>query len=869
VAAVLLLALALAGCAAGSFLSYKVKPNYPRNQDDTIRLPGLEEPATVFLDEYGIPHIEAANELDLLRVTGYVQARERFFAMDAMRRLACGRLSELVGEQPLVGSTTVEYDRAMRGWGFEALAAEDARALDPANAKLLEAYVDGINAALARHKPVEYRLLDVTPKPWTLEDTFALGRLNAWTVTHNWQQELSRLLLAMEGGVERSMRIHPQEPWKGLTSLPAVGEARELLPAVVPEVRALLAEKQPLPDGLPCVALAKQGHGSWWHTEVPFGAGKPLPDGHGPWWGRRKAEGSGDHRGLAASMAGLVGNASNAWVVGGDRSVSGKPMMANDPHLTHLLPSLLFQQSLRAPGIQIIGVTMAGLPYVLAGHNGKVAWGMTSSVADAQDLVIELPEGDDHVRTPDGKSPIETVEHVILVREGKGYREIRVTMRHTPNGPLANDIHPDVLPPGSPLVAIRTAPSCGASSLVALRKAAQASNVHELRAALIRMESPSQVWQAADIEGNIALFANGTLPIRRGYRGTFPVPGWLPDYGWDGLVKQEDLPFAVSKTGFFSNANNLLLDPHFGTVFVGVDSSPSYRHERIMNMLESREKHSAADLQHMQMDVVLERGRRIAPIMVAALTRPDVQALLTSVEQSAVQLLKDWDYNATPDSAATAVFFSVYRMAIFLALEDELEGAALDFLLSQRYSTNVADLWFDEDDHPVWDDRRTEQKETRTTVLRAALGRGLEELTAEQGSRPELFRWGKMHYLHLRHIFGGKKILARTVNLRRVEAGGGLDSVWKCHFDLGHPEHPFRVVAGPVARMVVDTADFDGAGFVLETGISGWPGSPNYADQHKLWKEGKLVPMSLNQDTVRETSKGTLSFVPHSGGPGK
>ncbi len=815
------------GCAASSFLGYRINPDYPRSKSADVALEGLEHPVEVYLDDYGIPHIEASSERDLMRVVGYMQARNRFFAMDAMRRLATGRLSELVGERPLYDSTTVEFDQAMRGWGFEGLAEQDAERLDPEVLELFEAFVEGINAALDNHVPLEYRLLRVSPEPWRLADTFALGRLNAWTVTHNWQHELARLLLALHGGLARAQRVHPQEPWEGLTSLPAEGPARPLEQAVAPELESLF----PL--------AANEGLA----TEARTSPGRAR-----------------------AAVALTAGGASNAWVVSGERSASGRPLLANDPHLLHMLPSLLYQQSMRAPGIEVIGAGMAGLPYVLAGHNGKVAWGMTSAVADAQDLVVERPEGERRVRTPEGSAQIEHDEHIIRVRDGGKFREVAATFRRTPHGPLLNDIYPELLPQGSPLVAVRSAAACGARSILALREAARAKDVFELRAALLGMESPPQVWQAIDLEGNIALFLTGALPRRRGYRGTFPVPGWSADYGWDGLVAPEDLPFVVSQTGFLAHANNLIVDPGHGEVFIGVDSAPSYRQERIMALLESRERHSADEMREMQLDLKVERARRLAPLMVASLSDPEGGRELTAHEQRAVALLDEWDYEATVDSAAAAIFFKLYRRAILLALEGELEGPALSFLLGQRYFTNAADLWFDEEDHPVWDDPRTPARETRGTVLRVALAEALAGLTDLQGERPEDFRWGALHDLQLRHLFGGQRAIAGYVNLPPMEVGGGIDSIWKTHFDLGNPAHPFRAVAGPVMRMVVDAADFDAGGYVLETGSSGWPGSPHYGDQHELWKEGRLVPMSLDAAAVRESAKARLEFVPRTSG---
>ena len=341
---VLALAAGAAGCATSRYLSYKASPDYPEdNGDDALRLAGLQAPVTVYIDQAGVTHIDAANEEDLARVTGFFQSRNRFFAMDMLRRFARGRMSELVGEQRILEGTTVDFDISMRGWGMDAGVQQDAAGLDPQTRVILEAFVEGVNAALALYLPMEYRLLDVTPEPWTIEDCFAVGRLNAWGVTHNWQQELSRLLLAMNVGIDRATQIYGHDWWRGGTSLPPDAMARDLLPAVAPELV------------------------DWF----PLKAAPPEPKHR-----RRK----GRERAATAEDATLFSAASNSWVVGADRTASGKPIQANDPHLTHMLPSLMYQQHLRAPGIDVIGAGIAGLPYVLAGHNGSVAWGTTSAV---------------------------------------------------------------------------------------------------------------------------------------------------------------------------------------------------------------------------------------------------------------------------------------------------------------------------------------------------------------------------------------------------------------------------------------------------------------------------------------------------------
>lgn len=823
----LLLALAVvtSGCATSRYLSYKASPDYPEDDgDDTLRLPGLEAPVTVYIDQAGVTHIDAANEEDLVRVTGFFQARNRFFAMDMLRRFARGRMSELVGEQRILEGTTVDFDISMRGWGMDAGVRQDAAGLDPETRGILEAFVEGVNAALDLYLPMEYRLLDVTPEPWTIEDCFAVGRLNAWGVTHNWQQELSRLLLAMNVGLERATRIYGHDWWRGGTSLPPDAGARELPPAVAPELA------------------------DWF----PPKAAPPRP----------KKPGRQERRRIAtAEDATLFSAASNSWVVGADRSASGMPIQANDPHLTHMLPSLMYQQHLRAPGIDVIGAGIAGLPYVLAGHNGHVAWGTTSAVGDAVDLFIERPNPDDpdQVLTPEGWRPVEKREQVVRIRHGQRFEERRFVVRHTRNGALLNDMYPYLFPEDAPLVALKWEPVGVSESIGALRRAARAKNVREMREALGGLATPASAWTAADTSGDIAFFVTGSLPVRTHHLGTFPAPGWLDAYQWQGRTNADDMPIAVSREGFFAHANNLVRDPRTGPVFVHIDAAPSYRFDRISELLSLSDRHTIQSMADIQMDLRLNRAKRLVPILLKDLKRARG---LKRIERKALDLLAAWDFESPATSAATSIFFALYREAIISALEDELEPAAYRFMLSQRYSTNVADLWFDRPTHPVWDDRGTWRIETRRDVLIQAFRQAVARLRRDLGPSPREWHWGKLHFLQIRHAFGGKKAISKFMNLRPSAVGGGLDSVWKSHFDLGNDAHPFAVVAGPSYRQIVDLADIHHGFWVSDTGVSGWPGSPQYGDQHEAWKRGEFMPMLSDWGDIRSLATATLVLKP-------
>jgi penicillin amidase len=810
------------GCAATHLLAYQLFPDYPDDSAvETLRLPGLKAPVTVVFDAQGVPHVEAQNLEDLARASGFVQGRARYFQMDLMRRLARGRVSELVGEQPLVSSTTVEYDKAMRGWEIEARATKSFDQLGERDRALITAFADGVNAAVARWKPLEYRLLGLEPEPWRPEDSLAVGLLNVWSITHNYQQEAVRLLLAMSVGVERMQAIYPAEPLGGLRTVATSSPAQPLPPSVVPEL-----------DGLFPVKVAQPA--------VDPGA-------------------------LARATVDVLtaGGASNAWVVSGERSASGKPLLANDPHLSHFLPGLLVQLHLKAPGLDVIGVTVPGLPWVLAGHNERVAWGMTSTMADVVDLVIEKedPSRPGFVLHEGGDCALTTREEVVRVREGGDFREVKVRLRSTCNGPLYNDLHPELFPPGSPLVAIRWKVERAEQSLGVLLELDQVKSAAELGRIVSKLPSTWNTWTAADVDGHIATFVSGAVPVRPNHRGTFPVPGWLAKYEWTEFASGDALPHSVDPPdGVLAHANNLMAEPGSSDFQrIQVDSAPPYRLERIVSLAKGTPKHDRASFQRMQADTYSRRAEAVTPHLLAALSD---RASLSPRARAALALLETWDFDAKADRPEAAIFFTTYQQAVVRALEDELSAPAVKFFLAQRYSTNTSDAWFADAKHVVWDDRRTPAVETRDEVVRAAFEAAVTELAAAQGDEPAAWRWGALHWHRPMHAFGARSALDGTVNLERLEAGGELDSIWKTHFDLGNGKAPFKVVAGPVWRSVIDLSDLSHAWWVVDTGASGWPKSPHYGDQYASWRVGALVPMLSNVDEVKRGPHGELTLMP-------
>ena len=814
----------LAGCATSRYIDYRVSPDYPRDdRSQTLGLAGLTAPVVVRMDQAGIPYVEAANELDLARALGWLHGRERFFQMDGLRRFSRGRISELIGDRAFGTMTSVQQDLRMRAWGIDEAAVQEAAALTPEARARMQAYADGVNASLVGHLPLEYRLLDLVPAPWTIEDSLAVGLLNAWSLTTNWPQEAARFLLAYWGGVDRAMRIYPFEPVADAVTIKDNGVRHPLPPALVPGMRELLPGKAP-PKGT---------------------SGKELEL-------------------MELAYSPLRGGASNAFAVAAGRSESGHAMVAGDPHLSHMLPGMMFPSSLRMPGLEVIGFTVPGLPTLLIGHNRHVAWSLTAAVADGADLYVERPCAGlpGEVQTPAGCEPLRKVPLVIGVLGAKGaIEERRFEVRASRHGVLLNDMYPDVIPADAPLLAIRWVKDGSWGTLEALEHAARATSVEDLRAGMATWTVPGQNVMAADDSGKIAAFMVGKFPMRLKHRGTFPVPGWVDDYEWKQWIAYDDLPGGTAEgNAFLAHSNNYTAVPGSTPwAFPQAEAAPPYRWQRVVERLGALEKHTPDTLASIQTDVTLLQGRRVAPRMLEDLI---AKRFDDPVVQEAVEVFRHWDYVASVDSPGTALFYLTWREAAFRALDDEADRAGIGFLLSNGYGTSAIDACFEDAHNPIWDDRRTPAVETRSDAVRGAFAWAVGELAKAQGKNPGKWRWGPLHQQKFQHAFGSIGTLSSFLNLKPHEAAGGQDSVWKSQAWLGRRGMDFTVSSGPVLRMIVDFADIDHARWVVDTGVSGWPGSPHYGDQNELWRAGRYLPMLFDPAQVKAAAKATICLLP-------
>ncbi|WP_289007894.1 penicillin acylase family protein [uncultured Thermomonospora sp.] len=818
---------------------WTVRRSFPR-MDGEIRLPGLRAAVTVYRDKWGIPHIYADTGEDLMRAQGYVHAQDRFWEMDFRRHITSGRLSELFGE------TTVDTDKFVRTLGWRRVAEQELALLSPRTRRYLEAYAQGVNAWLKEHpdtatQSLEYAVLGFqrsgyTPEPWTPADSVAWLKAMAWDLRSNLEEELERALAATKVPKSRVEQLFPDYDHDRFPVIVAGGEVEDgefrpsgdAAPAASPRARATVPALENAP---------REASGD----ETPGADAAPALE--------RLA------RALRA-MPSLMGNGapgigSNSWVVAGSRTTTGKPLLANDPHLAPHMPSIWYQAGLHCRRIteecplDVTGFTFSGTPGVIIGHNDRIAWGFTNLGPDVADLYLEKITGDAY-EYKGSREPLQTRVEEIKVA---GSDPVRITVRATRHGPIVSDVM-DIEPIAGEgtAVALRWValePRPTADAIVAMNSA---RNWEEFREAARFFDVPAQNLVYADVDGNIGYQAPGRIPIRAKGDGTWPVPGWTGEYEWTGYIDFDELPSVYNpRSGYIVTANNAVIGSQYRHLLTK-DWAYGYRAARIQQLITAAPKVDQAAMSRIQKDGY----DGFAAVLVPHLLRvggPDVE------------LLRGWDFQHSRDSAPAAYFNAIWRHLLIGTFNDELPEQARPSG-GERWS-EVVRLLLDRPDDPWWDDVRTAGvKETRDDVLRRAVRAAHTELTGRLGDDPRRWRWGDLHTLKLTNdTFGTSGIapIEWLFNRGPLKPSGTESSVDSTGWDA---QEGYEVTSVPSMRMVVDLGDLDRSRWINLTGASGHAFHANYHDQARLWADGRTIPMYSRPDSVRRAAEHTLTLTP-------
>ncbi|GAA4687891.1 penicillin acylase family protein [Streptomyces chumphonensis] len=898
-----LVLLLVGGLVAGGFWTVgTVRASFPQTTG-SVQLEGLSGTVEVKRDGNGIPQIYASSAEDLFMAQGFVHAQDRFWEMDVRRHTTAGRLSEMFGEEQ------VRTDAFLRTLGWHDVAKEEYETeLSEETKDHLTAYSAGVNAYLEEHGgadlSLEYAALGLVndayePQPWTPVDSVAWLKAMAWDLRGNVEDEIDRSLLSTrldEEQIEDLYPDYPTERHRPIVEGGAVDEATE----------TFLPDTEPAPDADTEPAPGDAADGTGQDDALPGGVSTQLG-------------------GLAASLDDLPallgrsgsGIGSNSWVVSGDYTTTGRPLLANDPHLAPQLPSVWTQMGLHCKQVsercpyEVSGFTFAGLPGVVIGHNQDIAWGLTNLGADVTDLYLEKIEDGRYLY--DGEMvPYETRTEVIKVAGGKD-REI--TVRSTRHGPIVSDRNTELSRVGEGAPVTGPAPDRGDGYAVSLRwtalspsatmdavfKINKASDFEEFRAAAADFAVPSQNLVYADTEGNIGYQAPGRIPVRGKGDGRYPAPGWDPDYEWTGYVEQSALPYEYNpERGYIVTANQAVVDQETYPYLLTEDWSYGARSQRINDLIQSKiedgGKVSMDDMQAMQSDSSSE----IAKLLVPYLLKIDVE---DPYVREAQQLLEGWDYTQDADSAPAAYFNGVWRNLLMLAfgnklpkelrvegeclrvrpaddsgpLED-LDGTARTVRECGTRAPDAAqpdggDRWFEivrrlvEDPDNAWwsapaDGLDTPAAEGRDELLARAMKDARWELTTKLGKNIDTWSWGRLHRLMLENQTlgtAGPALVQRMLNRGPWEVPGGKDAVNATGWNAAGG---YDVVWVPSMRMVVNLEDFDKSRWINLTGASGHAYHPHYTDQTDLWAKGELLPWAYSRKAVDASAEDTMALTP-------
>ena len=805
-----LTALMLAGCASGP----------PDGQPGTTRpsssfaVPGLEKPAEVLVDRWGVPHLYAGTLYDAFVAQGFIAARDRLWQMDLWRKRGLGEMAKDFGP------AWVENDRAARAVLYRGDMYREWLAYGSDAKRVAEAFTAGVNAYVAQVRaqpsllPPEFALLGYQPATWSPEDVV---RIRHHGLTLNFTSEIDRARAFCAGGA----------------GIKADWLRRELDPPVNPRV----------PQGLdPCTIPAAELRAAYMRaTEVPQ-------------FSKTNAR-------LAAPVASLpdpqdqqavqgdptAGYGSNNWVISPKLTSTGRPILANDPHRAHGAPSLRYMAHLSAPGMDVIGAGEPFLPGISIGHNGTIAFGLTRFYMDQEDLyVYQLnPRNPNEYRYQGRWEPMMRVTERIAVKGENTPREVVNTF--TRHGPVllsepgrqrAFALRAAWLEPGM-------APYFGSMDYM------RARNWDQFRAAMNRWGAPGENQVYADSSGNVGWIPGGLTPIRPNWDGLMPVPG-DGRYEWSGFRNGDELPSEFNPARGYvvtANENNIPPDHPAAKKGVGYEWSDAARARRLKELFASKvaagSRFSVEDSQRMQNDIVATPAQRVLKLL-SGLRSDDAQTA------TALRMLQGWDGTMDRDSAAAALYEVWSSKPLRAAVLKAGAGDAGAALAAPGDNTRMVLLL----ENPFgW-----VTNEQRDALLLKTLPAAMQELSAKLGPEPATWKWGALHRAEFRHPLGG---VVDAATRKKLDVGDWpMSGSSFTPMAATYRASDYRLTSGASFRMVLDVGNWDASRVINAPGQSGNPESPNYRDLAPLWLEGKYVPLVYSRAAVEKETLERIQLTP-------
>lgn len=778
---------------------YMLSKSLPDYSGDII-LENLNNEVEIYRDSNGVAFINSANEADAYFALGYVHAQERLFQMDINRRAGEGRLSEILG------SKTLFFDKMFKTIGLKRLAEENFKKYDEHTKSILTAYSNGINEFINKSHnkfTLEFDILNYKPYEWKPEHSIILTKLMAWELNISWWSDIALSHLIQKLGVEKVKDILP--------------DFDENAPTIIPNN---LNNYSSIPIDLI-------------ETDREF-------------------------RKLMGAVGTHIG--SNNWVVNGERSQSGKPIIANDPHLGFTSPGKWFVASIKSPNIQIDGFTIPGIPGVVIGKNEKISWVLTNVMADDADFYIEkLDSNKNNYYFNNTWLPLEIISDTILIKDSAN---VIFEIRKTHRGPIISDIHtfnkffPNNEQQKADLSMKWTALDFS-NELDAFYKINHANNWNEFNIALELFHSPGQNFVYADTEGNIGYSAGVKLPIRKTNSPSFVSDGTNDKNDWIGYVSPNENPRLFNpQSGYIASANNKTIEDypyHISNLW-----EPKSRINRITELLESKEKHSVNDFKNYQMDFYSQFAKDLVPFIIKAFEGYKINNENIKIS---LNILRQWNFNLEASSQVPSIYAAFFQYLLKNLFQDEMgESLLKEYVFLANIPYRVVPKLLRENKSDWFDNISTDEVESRDEIIRSSFVSAIEYLKNEFGDEIENWQWGNIHKVSFNHFFhGNSSILDKILDIGPFGIGGDGTTIFNTEYYL---TSPYENKLGPSMRFIFDFSTPDKFEFILPTGQSGHFFSDNYDNMTNFWLEGKYLTVSTNLDSVRVGKYSLLRLIP-------
>lgn len=745
----------------------------------TMSLPGLIDSVSIHRDDFGTPYIVASNEHDLLYAHGYIQASDRLFQLDGIRRIPQGRTAELIGRDQL------GMDMWFKKIGLDRTVRESLEILNPESKKMLETFADGVNAYIENNQnslPLEFMLLGYTPEPWTSYDSLCVMYLVSWWLSVGLHQEMFYDDIVDVFGKEIADGIYPSIP------------TREDVDSWVDEKKISekeLSEKPKFEKSKSKVITNK------------WGMHQPTPP-----------------------------RGTNCWVLSGSKTKSGRPILANDPHLELFSPSIWYEIGLSCPEWNVTGVVFPGLPIPQIGTNGKIAWGAASFPSDVQDLYLEEinPDNKNQYKFNGEWRDYEITKSSVKLKEGK---EIKFDILHSVNGPVVQ---------GSSKYNLSLAWTGyePADDIYAFYKAAKSENVDQFREAFRSFRAIPQHFFAFDIDDNVIHIQPGRQPIRDGFNGDLPQDGGSSDFKWSGFISYDDMPYEKNPScGFMNNSNN------FPPIDKGIDLGTTFpmpmRFERVRELLELRNDFTLDDMMKMQIDTVNPMARRILPLMLSQLDGVDLGDF-----ESDANMLREWDYDESSESIAATIYNQWWTELPNHVFNDKIGLYALSYRdYMNQFSLALIDIFENGESSVLWDWLEIKNEEHIKSLCKLSFEKAIKQLVKNYEADRNNWRWGKVHKTHFAHPSKVKFLV-----------DGGSYGVGGSHYTINvthyFPSNGYGATFGASYRFVatIDENNRIVAKSVLPPGNWAAPLSPHFKDQIQMWVDGEMKDMCVYPDEM-------------------